>query len=187
MAAGECFWEADWMLSGPWARMITGYSSPAATVVAACENRTAYAEGYRKGMGKSPGRSCCGEEADLARSVGSGNTRQNAVEARKKESIDRCEGGHDPRQCLGEIRAILIKKELLDPGEELVESMLEDLVHYAYFTGCIPKGDVRRLLGLTASEAKERIRAWKQWQDGNRSCQLRQNPFYEEWPAGGDD
>ena len=35
--------------------------------------------------------------------------------------------------------------------------------------------------------ARERIRSWKQWQDGNRSCQLRQNPFYEEWPAEGDD
>jgi len=94
---------------------------------------------------------------------------------------------YDPTKCLREIRAILIKKGLLDPEEGLTEAMLEDLVHYAYFTSCIPKGEVQRLLGLTAKEAKERIRAWKQWQDGNRSCQLRQNPFYEEWPAEGDD
>jgi hypothetical protein len=90
---------------------------------------------------------------------------------------------HDPKECLDQIRAILIRKGLLEPDEELTESMLEDLVHFAYFTGCIPKSEVRRLLGLSAGEAKERIRAWKKWQDGNRSCQLRQNPFYEEWPT----
>ncbi len=94
---------------------------------------------------------------------------------------------YDPKQSLQEIRAILLKKGLLEPGEELAEQMLEDLVHYAYFTSCIPKGDVRRLLGLTAKEAKERIRVWKKWQDGNRSCQLHLNPFYEEWPAEGDE
>ena len=94
---------------------------------------------------------------------------------------------YDPTECLKEIRAILIKKGLLEPDEELAEAMLEDLVHYAYFTCCIPKGEVRRLLGLSAKEAKERIRVWKKWQDGNRSCQLRQNPFYEEWPAEGDE
>jgi hypothetical protein len=94
---------------------------------------------------------------------------------------------YDPTECLKEIRAILVKKGLLEPDEDLAEAMLEDLVHYAYFTCCIPKGVVRRLLGLSAREAKERIRAWKKWQDGNRSCQLRQNPFYEEWPAEGDE
>jgi hypothetical protein len=94
---------------------------------------------------------------------------------------------YDPKACLREIQKILVKKELLDPEEELTETMLEDLVHFAYFTGCIPKGEVRRLLGLSAEETKERIRSWKKWQDGNRSCQLRQNPFYEEWPAEGDE
>ena len=94
---------------------------------------------------------------------------------------------YSPKECLGEIRAILVKKGLLDPEEELAEMMLEDLVHYAYFTSCIPQGEVRRLLGVSAEEAKERIRSWKKWQDGNRSCQLRQNPFYVEWPAEGDE
>jgi len=94
---------------------------------------------------------------------------------------------YDPTACLREIRAILIKKGLLEPDEDLAEAMLEDLVHYAYFTCCIPKGEVRRLLGLSSKETKERIRVWKKWQDGNRSCQLRQNPFYEEWPAEGDE
>ena len=94
---------------------------------------------------------------------------------------------YDPKQCLNEIRAVLVKKGLLDSEEELAETMLEDLVHYAYFTSCIPKGEVQRLLGLSAKETKDRIRSWKQWQDGNRSCQLRQNPFYEEWPAEGDE
>ena len=95
--------------------------------------------------------------------------------------------GYDPKQCLQEIRAILVRKGLLDSEEDLTETMLEDLVHYAYFTSCISKGEVRRLLGLSAKEAKDRIRSWKRWQDGNRSCQLRQNPFYEEWPAEGDE
>jgi hypothetical protein len=94
---------------------------------------------------------------------------------------------YDPTESLKEIRAILIKKGLLDAQEGLSENMLEDLVHYAYFTSCIPKGEVRRLLGLSAKEAGERIRAWKKWQDGNRSCQLNQNPFYGEWPAGEDE
>ena len=94
---------------------------------------------------------------------------------------------YDPKECLKEIQAILIRKGLLEPDEELTVNMLEDLVHYAYFTSCIPKGEVRRLLGLSAKEARERIRVWKKWQDGNRSCQLRQNPFYEEWPAEGDE
>jgi hypothetical protein len=94
---------------------------------------------------------------------------------------------YDPKECLKEIRAILIKRGLLEPEEELTETMLEDLVHFAYFTGCVPKGEVRRLLGLTTREARERIRSWKKWQDGNRSCQLRQNPFYEEWPVEEDE
>ena len=94
---------------------------------------------------------------------------------------------HDPTESLKEIRAILIKKGLLDADEGLTEAMLEDLVHYAYFTSCIPKVEVRRLLGLSAGEAKKRIRVWKKWQDGNRSCQLNQNPFYGEWPAEGDE
>jgi len=94
---------------------------------------------------------------------------------------------YDPAQSLKEIRAILLKKGLLAPEEELAEQMLEDLVHFAYFTGCVTKGEVGRLLGLSAEEAKGRIRVWKKWQDGNRSCQLRQNPFYEEWPAEGDE
>lgn len=90
---------------------------------------------------------------------------------------------YDPTRSLHEIRAILVRKGLLEPEEDLTEAMLEDLVHFAYFTGCVTKGEVRRLLGLSTQEAKERIRAWKKWQDGNRSCQLRQNPFYEEWPV----
>ncbi len=90
---------------------------------------------------------------------------------------------YNPSESLAEIRQILLKKGLLDKGEELAEAMLEDLVHYAYFTCCIPKVEVRRLLGLSKKEAKERIQAWKKWQEGNRSCQLSQNPFYEDWPV----
>jgi hypothetical protein len=94
---------------------------------------------------------------------------------------------YDPGEALREIRKILLRRGLLDPDEGLTETMLEDLVHFAYFTGCIPKGAVQRLLGLSDNETKERIRSWKKWQDGNRSCQLRQNPFYEEWPAEGEE
>jgi len=101
--------------------------------------------------------------------------------------MDRTSSEYDPAECLQEIRTILVRKGLLEPGEELTEAMLGDLVHFAYFTGCITKGGVRRLLGLSAGEARERIRAWKKWQDGNRSCQLRQNPFSEEWPAREDE
>jgi hypothetical protein len=109
------------------------------------------------------------------------------VDTKKKHSTIRISPEHDPSECLREIRAILIKKGLLDSDEGLNENMLEDLVHYAYFTSCIPRGDVQRLLGLSAEEAKARIRVWKKWQDGNRSCQLQQNPFYAEWPAEGDE
>lgn len=105
----------------------------------------------------------------------------------KKAAMAQISSDYDPRECLKEIRAILLRKGLLEPEEELTETMLEDLVHFAYFTGCVPKGEVRRLLGLSAEEAKKRIQSWKKWQDGNRSCQLRQNPFYEEWPAEGDE
>ena len=90
---------------------------------------------------------------------------------------------YDPEASLAEIREILIKKGLLDKAEEMAPGMLEDLVHYAYFTCCISKVEVQRLLGLSKKEAKERIKAWKRHQEGNRSCQLRQNPFYEDWPT----
>lgn len=90
---------------------------------------------------------------------------------------------HDPRESLEQIRRILLRKGILDPEEDLAVAMMEDLVHYAYFTGCITKGDVRRLLGLTAKQAREIIQSWKKWHEGNRHCQLRQNPFYEEWPT----
>ena len=101
----------------------------------------------------------------------------------KKEGSEKTVKDHDPEASLAEIRQILIKKGLLDKAEEMATGMLEDLVHYAYFTSCIPKAEVQRLLGLSKKEAKERIKAWKRHQEGNRSCQLRQNPFYEDWPA----
>ena len=96
---------------------------------------------------------------------------------------DRKGSGYDREKALEEIRQILLKKELIDSEEGLAAGMLEDLVQFAYFTGCITKGDVGRLLGLAGKAAKAQIRSWKKWQDGNRSCQLQQNPFYLEWPA----
>lgn len=89
--------------------------------------------------------------------------------------------GHDAAQGLEEVRRILFRRGLLEAEEELSSSMLEDLVHYAYFTGCITKRKVKELLGLTDEEARERIRRWKRWHEGNRMCQARQNPFYEGW------
>ncbi len=106
---------------------------------------------------------------------------------RERKRVARTSSEYDPAECLKEVRRILTGKGLLEPEEELTEAMLEDLVHFAYFTGCITKGEVRRLLGLSAGEARKRIQAWKKWQDGNRSCQLRQNPFYEGWTAGKDE
>lgn len=91
--------------------------------------------------------------------------------------------GPDTAQRLAEVRRILAHRELLEPEEELSPSMLEDLVHYAYFTGCITKGKVKELLCLTDEEARERIRRWKRWHEGNRLCQARQNPFYEGWDS----
>lgn len=88
--------------------------------------------------------------------------------------------GHDA-QGLAEVRRILVRRGLLEPEEDLSPSMLEDLVHYAYFTGCITKRKVKELLGLTDAEARERIRRWKRWHEGNRLCQATQNPFYEGW------
>jgi len=89
----------------------------------------------------------------------------------------------DPQRALEEIREILSQHGLLDSGEELVAAMLEDLVHYAYFTGCLSRGEVGRLLGLTVDQARQRIRSWKKWHEGNRHCQARQNPFFEEWQS----
>ena len=83
------------------------------------------------------------------------------------------------QESLKEIRGILLRKDLIDEGEELDENMLDDLVHFAYFTGCIPKVKVREFLGLTESQARDLIRLWKKWQEGNKHCQVRQNPFFE--------
>lgn len=91
-------------------------------------------------------------------------------------------GPEEARQ-LAEVRQILLRRGLLEPEEELSPSMLEDLVHYAYFTGSITKAKVKELLGLTDGEARERIRRWKKWHEGNRLCQARQNPFYEGWES----
>ncbi len=88
------------------------------------------------------------------------------------------ENAHD---MLAEVRRLLVEQHLLDPDEELIPEMLEDVVHFAYFTGCISKRDVQRFLGLDERQVSEKIRAWKRWNEGNRSCQLRQNPFYEGW------
>ena len=110
-------------------------------------------------------------------------TKDNIFTSAPATPADRQGSDYDREQSLDEIRQILLKRELIDSEEELAVGMLEDLVHFAYFTGCITKGDVGRLLGLTRKAAKARIRSWKKWQDGNRSCQLQQNPFYVEWPA----
>jgi len=87
----------------------------------------------------------------------------------------------DGKKRLEELKNILLKKGLLDKDEEIIEAMVEDLTHFAYFMGCITKSDVKRLLGLTDQEAKAKIRYWKTWQEGNRSCGLSRNPFTEEW------
>jgi hypothetical protein len=87
----------------------------------------------------------------------------------------------DGKKRLEELKNILLKKGLLDKDEELIEAMMEDLTHFAYFMGCITKSDVKRLLGLTDQEAKAKIRYWKVWQERNRSCGLSRNPFTEEW------
>ena len=87
----------------------------------------------------------------------------------------------DKEARLQELKTILLKKGLLDRKEELIVEMMEDLAHFAYFTGCITKKDVKRLLGLSDSETKAIMRAWKLWNEGNRSCGLTRNPFSEEW------
>jgi hypothetical protein len=97
---------------------------------------------------------------------------------------DRKQGSaYDPEQALEEICGILLKKGLVESREDYIVPMLEELVHYAYFTGCINRGEVQRLLHLSKEETRKRVRSWKMWQDGNRSCQLQQNPFYEDWQA----
>ena len=87
----------------------------------------------------------------------------------------------DKEARLQELKTILMRKGLLDQGEELIVEMMEDLAHFAYFTGCITKSDVKRLLGLSDRESKALIRSWKLWNEGNRSCGLTRNPFSEEW------
>jgi len=87
----------------------------------------------------------------------------------------------DGKKRIEELKNILFKKGLVDKDEEIIEAMMEDLTHFAYFMGCITKSDVKRLLGLTDQEAKAKIRYWKIWQEGNRSCGLSRNPFTEEW------
>ena len=82
---------------------------------------------------------------------------------------------------LEELKNILLKKGLLDKDEEIIEEMMEDLAHFAYFTGCVNKGEVKRLLGLTDQQTKALIKSWKLWDEGNRSCGLTRNPFTEEW------
>ena len=87
----------------------------------------------------------------------------------------------DKESRLEELKTILMKKGLLDRDEDLVVEMMEDLAHFAYFTGCITKGEVKRLLGLSNHETRAIIRSWKLWNEGNRSCGLTRNPFSEEW------
>lgn len=91
------------------------------------------------------------------------------------------ENTHHREARVQELRTLLIRKGLLDRDEEVVPEMLEDLAHFAYFTSCITKGDVKRLLGLTDEQTKKIIRSWKLWNEGNRSCGLTRNPFTEEW------
>ena len=87
----------------------------------------------------------------------------------------------DSKARLEELKSILLKKGLLDNDDEIISEMMDDLTHFAYFTGCVTKRDVKRLLGLTDQEAKTKIKSWKVWHEGNRSCGLSRNPFAEEW------
>jgi len=82
---------------------------------------------------------------------------------------------------LEELRGILINHGLLDQKEEIIVEMMEDLTHFAYFMGCITKKDVKRFLDLNDQQVKEKIKSWKKWNEGNRSCSLSRNPFTEEW------
>ena len=88
---------------------------------------------------------------------------------------------NDEKDRLEELKSILMRKGLLDKDEELIVEMMEDLAHFAYFTGCITKREVKRLLNLTDEDTKTLIKSWKIWNEGNRSCGLTRNPFSEEW------
>jgi hypothetical protein len=88
---------------------------------------------------------------------------------------------NDREACLEELRGLLAQRGLLSDAEELVVEMLEDLTHFAYFTGCITRKEVRRFLGVTEEQTRAIIRSWKQWDEGNRHCGLTRNPFAEEW------
>ncbi len=85
------------------------------------------------------------------------------------------------REKLEKLRSILIREGLLDKDEEITGKMMEDLTHFAYFMGCITKKEVKWFLDLDERQAKEKIKAWKRWNEGNRSCGLNRNPFAEEW------
>ena len=91
------------------------------------------------------------------------------------------EDEYNKEERLQELRSILIAKGLLDEDEDTVVEMLGDLAHFAYFTGCITKSDVKRFLGLSREESKKIIKSWKMWDEGNRHCGLTRNPFTEEW------
>lgn len=101
------------------------------------------------------------------------------MNVKASDTVHRKDSGADKR--LHETRSILLARGLIEPDEEVTVEMLEDLVHFAYFTGCVSKREVKRLLDLTQEQATAKLRAWKRWQEGNRSCNLRQNPFYEGW------
>lgn len=101
------------------------------------------------------------------------------MKAKTAETVHR--KNHDAHEKLDEIRSILLAHGLVESDEELTVEMLEDLIHFAYFTGCISKREIKRILGLTEDQTMAKIRAWKRWQEGNKSCNLRQNPFYEGW------
>jgi hypothetical protein len=116
---------------------------------------------------------CPGDQSAMEKRTGRGDSRPD------QSALEPTAGG--PQRSLKEIREILLRRQLLDGHEELVESMLEDLVHYAYFTGCLTRADVGRLLGLAVDQARQKIRVWKKWHEGNRYCQARQNPFFEAW------
>jgi len=96
---------------------------------------------------------------------------------------ERTDGGLRPEEALAEVCRILLGKGLVESAEDYTVPMLEELTHYAYFTGCINRGEVQRFLGLSREETRKLVRSWKRWQDGNRSCQIFQNPFYEDWQA----
>lgn len=95
---------------------------------------------------------------------------QAGLSVAEEPAVDEARSQEDPYERLN---SFLVSVGIDVPIEKLRETPLETLARYCYEKECITMGQLRSILGLDKTQAKELLRAWKHGDDHSESSYRR--------------